>query len=53
MTIDDSPTIRQMVRFTLTSAGYQIIEAADGPDALAKLNGQRIDLILSDINMPE
>jgi len=52
MTIDDSPTIRQLVRFTLTSAGYQVIEAANGPDAIAKLNAQKIDLILSDINMP-
>jgi len=52
MTIDDSSTIRQLVRYTLTSAGYQVIEAVDGPDALAKLNAQRIDLFLSDINMP-
>ena len=52
MTIDDSPTIRQMVSLTLSEAGYQIIEAVDGLDALAKVNGHRIDLFLSDVNMP-
>ena len=52
MTIDDSPTIRQMVKFTLKITDYQVIEAVDGPDALAKSNSQRIDLFLSDINMP-
>lgn len=52
MTIDDSPTIRQMVSLTLSEAGYQIIEAVDGLDALAKVNGHRIDLFLGDVNMP-
>ena len=52
MTIDDSPTMRQMVSLTLSEAGYQIIEAVDGLDALAKVNGHRIDLFLSDVNMP-
>ena len=52
MTIDDSPTIRQMVKFTLKTVGYEIVEAVDGPSALAKLSVQKIDLFLSDINMP-
>ena len=52
MTIDDSPTMRQMVSLTLSEAGYEIIEAVDGLDALAKINGHRIDLFLSDVNMP-
>jgi len=52
MTIDDSPTMRQMVSLTLSEAGYEIIEAVDGLDALAKVNGHRIDLFLSDVNMP-
>ena len=52
MTIDDSPTMRQMVNLTLSEAGYAVIEAVDGLDALAKINGHRIDLFLSDVNMP-
>ena len=52
MTIDDSPTIRQMVKFTLRGGDYQVIEAVNGTDALAKLDAQKIDLFLSDINMP-
>ncbi len=52
MTIDDSATMRQMVNLTLSEAGYQVIEALDGADALAKINGHKIDLFLSDVNMP-
>lgn len=51
-TVDDSASIRQMVTFTLKGAGYDVIEAVDGKDALAKLNGKRVDLILTDLNMP-
>ena len=50
--IDDSPSIRQMVAFTLKSDGYTVIEAADGVDGLAKANAHDIDLVLSDQNMP-
>jgi two-component system chemotaxis response regulator CheY len=52
MTVDDSASIRQMVRFVLQDGGYAVVEAADGLDALSKLNGQDMDLFLSDINMP-
>lgn len=52
MTIDDSPSMRQMVAMTLESAGYEVVEASDGDDALAKLDGQEFHLFLSDINMP-
>lgn len=52
MTVDDSSSIRQMVSFVLRGAGYTIVEACDGVDALAKLNGQDLHLVLSDINMP-
>ncbi|MCP4134243.1 MAG: response regulator [bacterium] len=52
MIVDDSVAIRQTVGFTLHEAGYTVIEACDGEDALAKLNGQQIDLIISDVNMP-
>jgi two-component system, chemotaxis family, chemotaxis protein CheY len=53
MTVDDSATLRQMVTFVLRGGGYEVIEAADGLDALSKLNGQDLDLFLSDINMPK
>jgi two-component system chemotaxis response regulator CheY len=53
LTVDDSPTIRQMTSLVLQSAGYQVIEAVDGNDALAKLTGKEVDLVLTDINMPE
>jgi two-component system chemotaxis response regulator CheY len=51
MTVDDSASIRQMVGFTLKEAGYDVIEAADGKDALSKLNGN-IGMVITDLNMP-
>ncbi len=50
--VDDSWSVRQLVSFTLKSAGYEVIEAADGADALTKLNGTEIHLIICDVNMP-
>ena len=50
--VDDSPSVRQVVGITLKAAGYQVIEAVDGQDALNKLEGQRVNLIVSDVNMP-
>jgi two-component system, chemotaxis family, chemotaxis protein CheY len=52
MTVDDSASIRQMVSFTLRESGYQVIEAVDGRDALSKLNGTQIHMLLTDLNMP-
>ncbi len=52
MTIDDSASIRQVVSITLKKAGYEVIEAHDGKDALSKLTGQKIHLMLCDVNMP-
>jgi len=52
LTVDDSTSIRQMVAFTLKSAGYEVTEAIDGQDALDKANQQAFDLVLTDINMP-
>ena len=52
MTVDDSASIRQMINFTLKDAGYEVIEAIDGKDALAKLNGTPVQMLISDINMP-
>jgi two-component system chemotaxis response regulator CheY len=50
--IDDSASLRQVVKLTLTSAGYEVIEACDGMDALQKLDGTKIHLIICDVNMP-
>jgi len=52
MTVDDSASVRQMVSFTLKSAGYEAVEATDGQDALAKLNGRRVHMVITDLNMP-
>lgn len=51
MTVDDSASVRQMVSLTLKDAGYSVIEACDGKDALAKLTGS-VDMIVTDLNMP-
>lgn len=50
--VDDSASLRQVVGISLRGAGYEVIEACDGRDALTKLNGQKIHLIISDVNMP-
>ena len=51
LTVDDSASVRQMVRFTLADAGYTVIEAVDGLDALAKLI-RPVNLVITDLNMP-
>ncbi len=53
MTVDDSASIRQMVNFTLAQAGYRVVEAADGEEALAKMQETAVDLLLADLNMPK
>jgi two-component system chemotaxis response regulator CheY len=52
MVVDDSASLRQVVGIALKSAGYDVIEGSDGCDALAKLTGQKIHLVISDVNMP-
>ena len=52
LVVDDSATLRTVVGIALKGAGYDVIEACDGKDALTKLNGQKIHLIISDVNMP-
>ena len=52
LAVDDSASMRQMVAFTLKSAGHQVTEACDGQDALNKAKGNKFNLVLSDVNMP-
>ena len=52
MIIDDSASIRTVVRLTLEQKGFTVIDACDGVDALSKLNGVKIHLIITDVNMP-
>ena len=52
MIVDDSASLRQVVAMALKGAGYDVLEACDGRDALAKLNGKRVNLVISDVNMP-
>jgi two-component system chemotaxis response regulator CheY len=53
LTVDDSLSVRQVLGTLLKSAGYDVLEACDGQDALSKLKGQKIHLIISDVNMPK
>lgn len=52
MVVDDSATVRESLRMTLSDAGYRILSANDGLDALAKLDGEKVDMLISDLNMP-
>jgi two-component system chemotaxis response regulator CheY len=52
MTVDDSATIRQMVALTLRDAGYEVVEAIDGRDALERLAREPVDMLITDLNMP-
>lgn len=52
LTVDDSASIRQMVKFTLSKEGYNVVEACDGKDALSKISGVPVDMVVTDLNMP-
>lgn len=54
LVVDDSSTMRQMVAYTLTNAGYEVVEAGNGKEAVGKLNGgAKPSLVVTDLNMPE
>jgi two-component system, chemotaxis family, chemotaxis protein CheY len=52
LTADDSSSVRQMVAFTLKGAGYGVVEAADGKDALTKTQSSAVNMVVTDLNMP-
>ncbi len=52
LVVDDSESIRSLVRFTLQTAGYQVLTGVDGEDALKHFNGTAISLVVTDLHMP-
>ena len=52
LVIDDSASLREVVSIALQGAGYEVVQAADGKQALDKLDGSRIHLAICDVNMP-
>ena len=52
LAVDDALTMRKLVSFTLRTAGFEVIEAADGVEGLAVVQSRQLDLIISDVNMP-
>ena len=53
LTIDDSKTMRDMLRLTLVDAGYDVLQAVDGQDGIDVLRKERVDVVITDINMPK
>jgi two-component system chemotaxis response regulator CheY len=51
--VDDSESIREIVNFTLVNEGYEVLLSDDGENALSHLNGQEINLIITDLHMPK
>ena len=52
LSVDDSASVRQMVKLTLSGAGYQVVQAGDGAEGLAKARDTACDLVVTDLNMP-
>ncbi|HTN74224.1 MAG TPA: response regulator, partial [Pirellulaceae bacterium] len=50
--VDDSTSIRQMVAFTMQEAGFEVVEGCHGQDAIDKVNGRKVDIVITDLNMP-
>jgi two-component system, chemotaxis family, chemotaxis protein CheY len=50
--VDDSSSVRTVARMALREKGYEVLEAANGQEALAKLDSERCNLVISDVNMP-
>ena len=52
LALDDSASVRQMVKLTLTLAGYSVVEAADGVEGLTKAKAHAVHMVVTDLNMP-
>jgi two-component system chemotaxis response regulator CheY len=52
LAVDDSPSMRRMVQETLREAGYDVLTAADGQDAVDMVGAHAVDFVVTDINMP-
>lgn len=52
LTVDDSPSVRQVVKIVLSGAGYTVIEASDGVEGLAKAKANPVSMVITDLNMP-
>jgi two-component system, chemotaxis family, chemotaxis protein CheY len=52
LAVDDSASMRQMVAFTLKGAGHTVLEAEDGQAALDAIKGKKVDVVVTDVNMP-
>ena len=52
LSVDDSPSVRQMIKLTLSAAGYEVIEAGDGAEGLAKARATPVQRVITDLNMP-
>ena len=52
LSVDDSASIRQMVKITLAGAGYGVVEACDGAEGLSKAKGAPVHMVITDLNMP-
>lgn len=53
LAVDDSASMRQMVSFALKSAGHDVVEASDGEDALNIAKSNKVNLVITDVNMPK
>lgn len=51
--VDDSVSMRQLISFALADAGYDVISASNGKEALSKLDSSRVRMVITDLNMPE
>ena len=52
LVVDDSTSMRQMVAFTMKEAGFDVIEGSNGQDALSRVEGRSVNLVITDLNMP-
>jgi two-component system chemotaxis response regulator CheY len=53
LVVDDSASMRQLVSFTVKDAGYEVCEAVNGKEGLTKITDKKMDMVITDLNMPE